>query len=661
MSNLEHDEDNAAKGEGDLPLAPPTGGNVVITTDARGRVTGLNQAAELLLGRSSADAWGAALVDLFVIVRAKTQMPWTDLVEDIVRTGTHKGLAGRAELISRAGRAYPIADEVTFILDSRSEVAGLGLVFENTAERVRLQGAEPRGRTGSAETGPEKAEEQLKITQFGIDHAQISVFQADDDANIYYANEQASKDLGYSIEELTGMTIMDINPTFDFERWKKHRARTHASGVVSIETTHRRKDGSEFPVEVTINRVAFGDKRITFSFAKNITDRKRSEEERRRFDEHVQKTQRLESLSVLAGGIAHDFNNLLGGIYGYIDLAKEVSKDDAVTQYLVKSLSTIDRARSLTRQLLTFSKGGEPARKVVPLFPLVEDTARFALSGSKIECRFDVPDDLWPCSCDSNQLGQVIDNIAINAKQAMPMGGTVTVSAENLSLRETEHLALRAGRYVKLSFRDTGVGMPKEILSRIFDPFFTTKQVGSGLGLAASYSIIKRHEGHIEVASEPGKGATFFIYLPASAEAAESVDARSVRPRTPLRDGGRILIMDDERVIRDITEALCTSLGYSAVSASNGQEVVRVFTDERAAGRPFAAVILDLTVPGGMGGGEVIHEIREIDADVPVFVSSGYADDPVMANPTRYGFTDCLRKPFMRSDLDKLLTRHLQR
>ena len=505
-----------------------------------------------------------------------------------------------------------------------------------------------------------KAEEQLKITQFGIDHAQVAVFQADDDANIYYANEQACRDLGYSLDELKRLTIMDINPTFDLEKWRTHRKKTHARGVVTIETTHRRKDGSEFPVEVTINRMVFKDKRITFSFAKDISERKRSEEERRRFDEHVQKTQKLESLGVLAGGIAHDFNNLLGGIYGYVDLAKEASKDETVSQYLAKALSTIDRARGLTRQLLTFSKGGEPVKQVMPLFPFVEETVRFALSGSRISCRFDVPNELWPCDYDSNQVGQVVDNIVINAHQAMPLGGTLTVEAKNVTLEEREHPALQAGGYVKLSFRDSGVGMPKEMLSRIFDPFFTTKQAGSGLGLATCYSIVKRHNGHIEVASEPGKGATFLVYLPAAAGAPEPMAAEPSEPRRALEERGRILIMDDERVIRDTTRAVCRSLGYEAVSTSDGQEVARVFADEGAAGHPFAAVILDLTVPGGTGGGEAIHLIRKIDPDVPVFVSSGYADDPVMANPTQYGFTGSLCKPFTRSELAELLRRHLE-
>ncbi len=505
-----------------------------------------------------------------------------------------------------------------------------------------------------------KAEEQLKITQFGIDHAQVAVFQADDDANIYYANERACRDLGYSFEELTRLTIMDIDPTFNFEKWRTHRDKTHARGVVSIETTHRRKDGSEFPVEVTINRMVFKDRRITFSFSKDISERKRSEEERRRFDEHVQKTQKLESLGVLAGGIAHDFNNLLGGIYGYVDLAKEVSKDEAVSLYLAKALSTIDRARGLTRQLLTFSKGGAPAKNVMPLFPFVEETVRFALSGSKISCRFDVPSELWPCDYDSNQIGQVVDNIVINAHQAMPMGGTLAVAAKNISLEERDHPALQAGGYVKLSFQDSGVGMPKETLSRIFDPFFTTKQAGSGLGLATCYSIVKRHDGHIEVVSEPGKGATFLVYLPASAEASKAVTAPPSEPRRSLEKRNRILIMDDESAVRDTTRAMCESLGYGAVSTSDGQEVTRVFADERATGRPFAAVILDLTVPGGMGGAEAIHLIRKIDVDVPVFVSSGYADDPVMANPTQHGFTDSLCKPFTRSELAELLRRHLE-
>ncbi len=497
-----------------------------------------------------------------------------------------------------------------------------------------------------------QAEEQLKIIQFGIDHAQIAVFQTNDDGQIRYANERACQSLGYTAEELTSLTVPDIDPALDVGGWRKHRERTRDQDLLTVETRHRRKDGTEFPVEVTINRMLFDDRKLTFSFVRDISDRKRAQAEREQLDAHLQKVQKLESLGALAGGIAHDFNNLLSGVYGFIDLAMEASTEEEVRALLQRSSDTVDRARGLTHQLLTFSKGGSPIKKIQRLFPFVEETARFALSGSSISLRVETPDGPLPCNYDSTQIAQVIDNIVINAKEAMPRGGDLRISATARSFEPGAHPALGPGNYVLLAFEDTGVGMPEELLPRIFDPFFTTKQMGSGLGMATCYSIVKRHEGHIEVTSIPGKGTTVFIYLPASDKSAAeplSLPVENVVSR------GRILVMDDEEVVRDITSAMCRSLGHEVFCTADGDEAVRVFEEETAAGRPFDAVVLDLTVPGGAGGQEALGSIRRFAPDVPVFVSSGYAEDPVMANPTAYGFTGSIRKPFKKSDLARLL------
>jgi PAS domain S-box-containing protein len=385
----------------------------------------------------------------------------------------------------------------------------------------------------------------------------------------------------------------------------------------------------------------------------DITDRKRQEEERRNLEQQLTQSQKIESLGVLAGGIAHDFNNLLGGIFGYIDLANEETTDKSVQSHLSKALSTIDRARGLTQQLLTFAKGGAPVKKTGPLFPFVHDTVQFALSGSAISCSFTVPHDLWPCNFDANQLGQVIDNMVINALQAMPMGGRLHLSAANITIDKNEPVSLPEGSYVKISLRDTGVGIPGEIMSRIFDPFFTTKQKGSGLGLSTCFSIISRHGGRITVESEPGKGTTFHIYLPASPGAIADVPQE---PAAIVKGTGTILVMDDEEVIRDTTIDVLDLLGYAVVTAKNGQEACDIFSKEPKSF--FRAVILDLTVPGGMGGKETAGAIRKMDPSVPIFVSSGYADDPVMSNPGDFGFTGSISKPFRIADLSKMLAAH---
>ena len=379
--------------------------------------------------------------------------------------------------------------------------------------------------------------------------------------------------------------------------------------------------------------------------------------EKARFLESAEKAQRLESLGVLAGGIAHDFNNLLTGIYGNVELARGASQSPGVNGFLDATLNTLTRARGLTQQLLTFSKSGMPQRRIEKLDPFVRETVQFASSGSSTAVTCGLPDDLWLCSFDPVQMGQVIDNIVINALQAMPAGGALTVTAENLTLAPGSHPTLAGGRFVQISIRDSGEGIPRETLGRIFDPFFTTKKAGSGLGLSIAFSVVSRHGGTIEVESVIGQGTTFRIVLPA-ADAA-STPARAADPS--LEHGkGRILLMDDEERIRTVVTAMLRRIGYDVESAAEGGEALRVFAAGAAAGRPFDAVVLDLTVHGGMGGTETVAAIRRLDPAVPVIVASGYADGPIISDPGRYGFTAGIAKPFRLSVLSQLLGRCLR-
>jgi PAS domain S-box-containing protein len=375
-------------------------------------------------------------------------------------------------------------------------------------------------------------------------------------------------------------------------------------------------------------------------------------------EEALRNTQKLESLGILAGGIAHDFNNLLGGIYGYIDLAREAAKSDNAGVYLSKAISTIDRSRGLTRQLLTFAKGGAPVAVVGHLFPFVRETVEFALSGSKVSCDFKIAQDLCPCNFDKNQIGQVVDNIIINAMQAMPDGGVITLSAENLSFGEGRHAVLSGGDYIRISVKDCGIGIPKEILPRIFDPFYTTKASGHGLGLATCYSIVKRHGGAIDVESEPGKGSTFHVFLPA---ATGSVISDSVKPAPHFTGKGVFVVMDDEEVMRETIGGMLESLGYTVLYAKNGSEAIDVIATEAQAQRTITGAIFDLTVPGGFGGKEAVTEVRKTHPTIPIFVVSGYADDPVMADPQNHGFTASIPKPFKKAELAELLKRFLFR
>ena len=377
---------------------------------------------------------------------------------------------------------------------------------------------------------------------------------------------------------------------------------------------------------------------------------------RKRVEEELHKAQKLESIGLLAGGIAHDFNNLLHGIFAYIELAKKETQEESTTQYLSRTLAAIDRARALTRQLLTFAKGGAPIRAVASLVPFINETVQFALSGSNLSCRFDIAPDLLPCSYDGSQLGQVVENIVINAQQAMPAGGHIEVAACNVELAEKQHPTLPPGLYVKISITDHGIGISRELLPKIFDPFFTTKPKGQGLGLTTSYSIVNRHGGCIDVDSEPAKGSSFHVYLPAT------TDARVASPRAsapPHQGNGTFLVMDDEDIVRETLGRMLATFGYEVASTENGSRAVEYVQERIRGGQRVKAMILDLTVPGAMGGEEAIKAIRKIDQVTPVFVASGYAEDPVMANPQAYGFTASICKPFTRSDLARLLNLHM--
>jgi PAS domain S-box-containing protein len=378
--------------------------------------------------------------------------------------------------------------------------------------------------------------------------------------------------------------------------------------------------------------------------------------ERKQGEALVQNAQKLDALGVLAGGIAHDFNNLLGGIFGYLDLARMEQSEEARQECIEHAAAVMERARDLTRQLLTFAKGGAPVKKVERLSPFLQNTVQFALSGSSIRAQITMAEDLLPCDYDKNQMAQVIDNIVINAVQAMPGGGVIEVTARNVSFLEKPHVVLPAGLYVCISIIDHGIGIPRDYLPRIFDPFFTTKQKGHGLGLATCYSIVTRHGGTIEVDSEPGQGSTFRVLLPAASQVAEATPLPS---RKQHRGHGTFVVMDDEEVLLAMLGTVLRSFGYEAVCLKDGREVLDFCAEAQKGGRPIVGMIFDLTVPGGMGGKETILELRKQWASVPVFVASGYADDPVMARPQDFGFTGSIAKPFTSQDLSDLLNAKL--
>jgi nitrogen-specific signal transduction histidine kinase/ActR/RegA family two-component response regulator len=375
--------------------------------------------------------------------------------------------------------------------------------------------------------------------------------------------------------------------------------------------------------------------------------------QRARLEDELLRASKLESVGVLAGGIAHDFNNLLTVMMGNLTLAMlDAQVMASAGKWLQEAERGALRARELTGQLLTFAKGGEPVRQAISLPELVREAAAFALHGSSVRSEITQASDLWPANADQGQIGQVVQNLVLNAVQAMPDGGVVRLNLQNEELEGDAVRAMSPGRYLRLTIADSGTGIRPEHLGRIFDPYFTTKQTGNGLGLATVYSIVRKHEGQVEVESELGRGTTFRIWLPAAAELRSVADAE---PELVAARTGRILFMDDEEAIRDMTCALLTRLGYSVTAVNDGEAVIKAYKAAKQVCRPYDAVLMDLTIPGGMGGREAMQELLKFDPQVKGIVSSGYSSDPVMADYQEFGFRARVAKPYRVQDLAKAL------
>ena len=374
----------------------------------------------------------------------------------------------------------------------------------------------------------------------------------------------------------------------------------------------------------------------------------------------------LESIAALSGGIAHDYNNLLTAIMGNISLAQEHVKSDCkLSDLLEQALAASRIAKILTRRLITFSKGGHPTRKPSDIVGVIENTAAFSLSGSNIRCELGPSTGTWSAYIDPQQIGQAIHNLMINAAESMPSGGTVFINFENTTT-DSPNSILAPGRYIDIAIRDQGVGIPAEHIEKIFDPYFSTKAKGAikgtGLGLSISHSIISNHGGEITVCSRVGMGTTFHVLLPAAEAVADlvqpvSAEKKSEKSDKPIMGQGRILVMDDEAMILELTGNMLNHLGYDADFAEAGQCAVRKYQAALDASAPYDAVILDLTIKGGMGGQETIEMLKEIDPSVKAIVSSGYSDNPVIANYKQYGFCEVVAKPYEMVEFSQKLYR----
>ena len=508
---------------------------------------------------------------------------------------------------------------------------------------------------GNNITERKKAEEALKESEERYreltDLLPQTVFEANTDGLLTFANRAGYETFQLGEEEIRkGLNVYDLLLPEDAEKARDFGIRkSRGEKVGPAEYTAVKKDGTTFPVAV-YSSVFFNDgKPAGFrGILVDLTEHKQMEAE-------LLKSQKLESLGVLAGGIAHDFNNILTAVVGSLSLARmyvEGGQTEKLLEKLDQTEKAAVRAQDLTRQLLTFSKGGAPVKRIVSLGDVIRDSATFALRGSNVHCEFFIDPDLRHADVDVGQINQVVNNLIINADQAMPHGGIISVRAENVEIGYDEKLPMPAGKYVRIIVEDDGTGISSEHLIRIFDPYFTTKPTGSGLGLATVYSIITKHGGHISVESMEGRGTAFYIYLPASEKKVEVAESS---PERVFSGKGRILIMDDEDVLRSLLGELLRHMGYRSESARDGREAVELYTRAMERERPFDLVIMDLTVPGGMGGKEALERLLEIDPGIRAVATSGYSSDPVMADHARYGFCEVLKKPFKVEELAQIL------
>ena len=588
------------------------------------------QNAYLLVNRAWEDATGLARKE---VIGKTTDAIFPPEVARQLNACNFEVIEGRRahtfeELISSPGGKH-LYHTVKFpLLDHLGEVETVGSISIDITEKTSTEGLLR-----------ESEERYRNLVELSTNAIYIAI-----DGRYVFSNRAGVRLLGASVpEEIVGREVLDfIHPAFiAAERERVRSLREDGFTPPAKEEKYVRLDGAVVDVDVAAIPFTFQDRPAILILAHDITERKKLEEE-------LEKNERFESIGLLAGGIAHDFNNLLSAILGNISLSKLLTPEDAESYHLLGEAENASlRARDLTRQLLTFARGGAPVKKSATVAELIKETCAFALRGSNVGCIFDIPARLPTVEVDAGQISQVVQNLVMNADQAMIEGGTITVLCEEVA-GEGLPLQLSGERYVRISIRDTGRGIHPDHLKRIFDPYFTTKQQGSGLGLTTAFSIIKKHDGCIVAESEMGKGSVFQIYLPASDAPAGTPCAPAP---APFLGKGKVLFMDDEEAVRFLAGRTLRRMGFEVEFAKDGVQAVALYQEALEAGQRFCAVVMDLTIPGGMGGREAVLQLQKLDPELKAFVSSGYSDDPVMANPMSYGFCGVIPKPFLYEEM----------
>ena len=512
------------------------------------------------------------------------------------------------------------------------------------AIKRELREADIRRERKLAEEALRRSEERYRIL-FENANEGILVLKKD---KIIFANHKFFKTTGY-MEDIIQKSFVEFIHKDDRDVVMNYHYRRLKGEKVPDNYTFRfyDREGNTKHVQISGAMINWDGEPAALVFLNDITEKKKMEEE-------LLKIEKLESLGILAGGIAHDFNNILTSVQANISIGRVMLGNNEIDK-LFEILANVEkaslRAKDLTYQLLTFSKGGMPVKKTGIISDLIKESANFALIGSNSRCKFSLSEDLWPVDIDEGQISQVIQNLVINAEQAMK-GGNIFISGENIFLDEKNTFNLKAGKYIKISVNDQGCGIEEKYLQKIFDPYFSTKQKSSGLGLTIAYSIVRNHFGHIVADSIAGKGATFSFFLPVSEDI--------VLPEQPVKEEilegkGKILVMDDDEMLREVLEIILERLKYDFTMTEDGKEAIKLYKKAKEEGNPFDAVIIDLTIPGGMGGKETMEQLRVIDPNIKAIVSSGYSTDPVMADFKKYGFCAVILKPYGIEELSKTL------
>lgn len=548
--------------------------------------------------------------------------------------------------------------------DANDEIGSLALAlgvmtsrlkesFDDLEQKVRTRTAD----LSRAKFAAEQTRDHLSVVgaelQALLDNSPVGIVFVDNHGVILRVNQEMEKITGYRPAELVGKTARQFYATAEAYDAiiEKVRPALKTIGYCERQSALQRKDGGEIICQLRGRLVpAEGSLRGVVWSVEDITSRVRMESE-------LLKTKKQESINVLAGGIAHDFNNILFAVIGNISLAERLTEADSpVLEHLSAAQKAAVRAKELTVKLLTFASGAEPVKATASLTDLVRDAAGFVLSGSNVKCRFEIPDNLWAVSMDKQQISQVIETLVQNGAQSMPGGGTITVSFANSELVDDQVAGLHPGKYVKVSLTDRGRGITDQNLDKVFDPYFSTKErdssQGAGLGLAIVHSIINKHEGKITVDSNPGKGATFTLYLPAlSAEGLATVVQSPILPSGK----GTVLVMDDDRDVHEVVRDMLMHMGYTTISAYDGKEAIHLYREARQAGNPVVAAIMDLTIPGGMGGVEAVAGLLAVDPEAKVIATGGYSNDPVFLKYRDYGFEGAISKPYQLLELLRVM------